>query len=164
MSIIPWKKAGFSFRPLKSRGTFLSLQEEMNRLFDNFFEGDQSPYSLLERSELSIPEPAVDISEDSKEYTLKVELPGLETKDINLKVGEGYIALKGEKKSSVEKKDTHYIRRETSQGSFQRTIYLPDLADPQKVKAHFKNGVLTISVPKREEAIQKEKKVLIEAA
>ena len=164
MSIIHWKKEDSSIRPFSSHRHLSSLQEQMNSLFDTFFDFGRERPSMLEGNSFPISLPAVDVAETSKEYALTVELPGLESKDIELKVGEGYITLQGEKKSETEEKDTHYIRRESSQGSFKRTIYLPELANSQGVKAQFKNGVLKISVPKREESLQKEKTVTIEAA
>ncbi len=83
---------------------------------------------------------------------LKAELPGVDPKDVEARVEEGTLYLKGERKFENEVKEENYHRIERSYGSFVRTFPLPSSVDPHKAKAEYKNGVLTLTLPKREEA------------
>ena len=151
MNIIPWKR---SSSPLRSSGSLFTLQDDMNRMFDSFFD-----WGFAENSTTSVP--AVDVSESDSDYMISAELPGMEAKDIELKVGEGYLTLRGEKKESHEEKDKTYVRRESRYGTFQRTISLPDIANCEECQAAFKNGVLKITVPKQPGSQQTERKIEI---
>jgi HSP20 family protein len=92
--------------------------------------------------------PAVNVSESEKEYQLTAELPGLDENDIELTLGNDSITLKGEKKNEYEDKGSSYYRMERSFGSFHRTIPLPEGVDIEHVDANFKQGVLTVTLPK----------------
>jgi len=96
--------------------------------------------------------PAVDLVESEDGFTLKADLPGVAKKDLELSVENNVLTIKGEKEGGKdEKKEKRFYRRETWSGSFRRTISLPQAADPGKVEAQLKNGVLTIQIGKREE-------------
>lgn len=95
--------------------------------------------------------PAIDVSEDESALRISAELPGLEKNDIQLEVKDGLLTLRGEKRHESETKEGNLLRRERSYGSFYRALSLPEAADASKVEATFKNGVLEIKVPKREE-------------
>lgn len=161
MKLIPWKRNFPSLSYIQPQSSESNLSGELPRLFNNFLRLDRELPATFEDRYYSYP--IADVSEDAKSYTLTVELPGLEVEDINLKVGEGYITLSGEKKRMADERKPHYIHRESSEENFQRTFYLPDLAASQEVKAHFKNGLLTIFAPKKEESLQSEKSILIES-
>jgi Molecular chaperone (small heat shock protein) len=94
--------------------------------------------------------PAVDVSEDEKEITVKAELPGLEAKDVELSLENNVLFIKGEKKFEGEEKKENYLRIERSYGSFVRSVPLPREVKSEKVKARFDKGVLTVSLPKAE--------------
>ena len=95
---------------------------------------------------------------------MKAELAGMQPEDVEVNVTDGFLTIKGEKKEEKEEKDENYLRRETSYGSFQRTIALPETANTEKAEATFRNGVLSIEVPKKAEAVQKPKKLQIKKA
>ena len=129
---------------------------EMDDLWNRFFE--EMP--LAERTAGWMP--AVDISEMDGYVQVKAELPGLEAKDIDVDVSGDILTLRGEKKMEEEKKEERYYCRERYAGSFQRSFQLPAGVEKEKVDAQFKNGVLTINIPKSAEA--KTKKIQIKTA
>ncbi|MCC6739384.1 MAG: Hsp20/alpha crystallin family protein [Planctomycetia bacterium] len=105
--------------------------------------------------------PALDISEDKGSLRITAELPGLDKKDIAIEVKEGILTIRGEKKMEEESKDRNYHRIERRYGSFYRALALPETVDTAKIEASFKNGVLTLAMPKREET--KPKTIAIKA-
>jgi HSP20 family protein len=98
----------------------------------------------------------VDIFEDDQAFVVKADLPGLEIKDIDLQIQENILTLKGERRMEKEVEKDRYLRIERSYGSFQRSFTLPNIVDPEKVKARFKDGVLEIRIPKLEKAKPKQ--------
>lgn len=122
----------------------LSLHREMNRLFDDAFRGFGVP--SLGGFEPSFAWPNVELGETEKEIRITAELPGLEEKDVELALEDGVLALRGEKRSEVDDKDRGYSER--SYGRFERRIGLPKGIEPDKASATFKNGVLTVTLPK----------------
>ncbi len=122
-----------------------SFFEEVEELFDRFF-GDYELEPVRERWGLFTPK--VDFTEDDKEYRITAELPGMNEKDIEVTMDEHSITIKGEKKEDKEDKGKNYYYRERRYGSFTRTIPLPEDVDVDKVEAKFKNGVLTLKLPK----------------
>jgi len=119
--------------------------ESLDQFVNDFWSKDEKlPQGLLS--------PAIDVSEDANTLRVTAELPGLEKKDIDLQVKNGILTLRGEKKIDEERKDRNYHRIERRYGSFYRALALPETVDTSKVDASFKNGVLTVSMPKREEA------------
>lgn len=126
------------------------LQREMDRVFEQFFRG--GPLSAFEgEMGRGFFAPVLDIAEEEKGYRIELELPGLEAKDVSIELEEGVLVVRGEKKLEREEKKDRYHRIERSYGQFQRVLDLPDDADPEKIAANFKNGVLTITLPKRAE-------------
>ena len=118
-----------------------NLREEINRLFQSPFEGRESEI-------FNTWSPALDLYEDKDNLVVKAELPGMERKDITLNLEKNVLTLKGERRFEKEAKDENYHRIERSYGSFHRSIALPAQVDDQKVDASFKNGVLTVVLPK----------------
>jgi HSP20 family protein len=106
--------------------------------------------------------PLVDISEDDKEYLIKAELPGLKKDDVHISVEKGVLTITGERKFEKEEKDRKHHRVERAYGSFVRTFIVPDDAEADKVAAQFKDGVLTIHIPKSEKAKPKQIEVRVE--
>lgn len=128
------------------------LQEEMNMLFDRFF----GRRSLLSDTGVF---PAVNVAEDDDNLYITAELPGINPQDIDLTVEEESVVIKGERKLEEEGEEVSYHRREREGGSFSRTITLPTRVVAEKASAEAKDGVLTLKLPKAEEA--KPKKIEI---
>ena len=110
------------------------------------------------REEITLPEwtPLADITEDDKEYLIKAELPEMKKEDVKVAVENGVLTISGERKFEKEEKKRKYHRVERGYGTFMRSFGLPDDADFNKVNAEFKNGVLTVHVPKSEHAKPKQ--------
>ena len=123
----------------------ISLQNEINRAFDGFFGFPPTLTGLMPEKAFM---PKVNVSESDKEITVSAELPGLEEKNIDVSLSRGILTIKGEKKTEKEEKKKNYYYMERSSGSFYREIPVPEGADGDKAKAAFKNGVLTVNIPK----------------
>lgn len=142
--------------------SLMSLQDDMNRLIQDFFgEESSSPVSWGEGFGRF---PSLDVVENDKGFKIKAELPGIDPENVELSVGEGCLTLKGQREQEKEEKGEDYLRHELSYGSFQRTVALPESADCDKADASFKNGILTVQVPKKETAMKKPKKLQIKKA
>lgn len=126
----------------------LSLHREMNRLFDNVFRGfGVPPLAGLDRA---AGWPHVELGETDREIRVTAELPGLDEKDVEITVEDGALTLRGEKRSEVDDKDRGYTER--SYGRFERRIGLPQGIDRDHAGATFRNGVLTVTLPKTDAA------------
>ena len=126
---------------------FAAMQERMNRLFGNVYLRDE------DTSFRGTWVPAVDIFEtENHDLVVRAELPGMSREDIEVTVENSTLVLKGEKKFDAEVKEENYRRIERTYGTFQRSFTLPNTVDTGKVSADFKNGVLTVTLPFREEA------------
>jgi HSP20 family protein len=123
--------------------TISGLRQEMERFFDRFFEPrwDELP-ALGEWT------PRLDVSETKDALVVKAEIPGVEQKDINVSLQDQTLTIKGEKQQEKEEKDERRHRVERSYGSFLRAVRLPVAVDADRVTATFKNGVLTVTLPK----------------
>ena len=108
--------------------------------------------------------PAVDVAETDKAYEITAELPGLEEKNIEVKLANGVLSIKGEKQEEKEEKQKDYYRRERSFGSFERSFQVPDHVDDDKIEASFKNGILSVTLPKSAEAQKQAKKIEVKGA
>jgi HSP20 family protein len=137
-----------------------SLQEEMNRLFEHFYKGSEVYLTNWDKG-LPGTVPAVNIIENGDSFRVEAELPGIPPESVDVSVSSGFLTIKGEKKEEKEEKDENYIRRESSYGSFCRQIALPETANSDKAEATFKNGILTVKMPKKAGAIQQTKKLQI---
>ena len=115
------------------------------------------------REEITLPDwtPLADITEDEKEYLIKAELPEMKKEDVKVTVENGVLTISGERKFEKEEKKRKYHRVERGYGTFMRSFALPDDADFSKVNAEFKNGVLTVHVPKSEQAKPKQIEVKV---
>ena len=123
------------------------LRNEMDRLWDDYFGPGRRALQPMEEAWL----PAVDVSETGDKITVKAEIPGMEAKDIEISMVGDTLTIKGEKKVEREEKEENYHMVERSYGSFSRAMKLPAVVDPDKVEATYKNGVLTVVLPKKEE-------------
>lgn len=124
---------------------FLSLQREIERLFDDFTRGFPSVVSSGGRQELM---PAMDVTETDTDIELTAELPGLEEKDVQINLADNVLTIRGEKKSERDEKTKDHHLVERSYGSFYRSLELPAGVDPDKIQASIAKGVLKVVVPK----------------
>jgi HSP20 family protein len=136
----------------------LSMQREINRMFDNFFRGDLFDGASLLPSTWS---PAADIAERENDYVVKVELPGVNKEDVRITLEDDTLTIRGEKKQEKETKDAGYRRLERSYGSFERSFALPTSVKVDNIDAAYKEGVLTITLPKAEDAKPKQIEVKV---
>ena len=161
--LIHWDRpSNVSIRQKNLGPSLVTLQEEMNRLFEHLYSGVQLHLTDWDKKAPAMP--AVNISESRGAFKVKVELAGMSPDDVDVEITDGYLTLKGEREEETKEEDENYLRQEMSYGSFYRTIALPETADCKKAEASFKNGVLTIAVPKKAEAIEKPKKLQIKKA
>ncbi|MGA1869637.1 MAG: Hsp20/alpha crystallin family protein [bacterium] len=159
--IIPRPKRDIA--PKREENIFLSLREEMDNLFERFFNRFSMMPSYFEDMDREFGDfsPKIDMKESDKEVKIFAELPGLNEKDLDISVSEHSLTIKGEKKKEVEDKKENYYRMERSYGSFYRTIALPEGVDTNKVDATYRKGVLNIIIPKTVKAIESRKKIEI---
>jgi HSP20 family protein len=157
--IIPWSNRGrdISARRADDMSPFLSLHREMNRLFDDMFRGFDAP--------LFSPDfdgrgswPAIEVNETDKEFRVTADLPGLDQKDIEVEYANGALILRGEKKSESVDESRRFSER--YYGRFERRIPVEDI-DQDNIQASFKNGVLTVTLPRSPAAQQKVKRITV---
>lgn len=128
------------------------LHREMDRAFEGFFRGDLVDSSPFYTEGWS---PAVDISETKDAYIVNAELPGIKKDDIKITMNGNVLTLRGDKKSESEKKDGTFNRIERSYGVFERSFSLPVSVESDAIEARYNDGVLTVTLPKKEEAKEK---------
>jgi HSP20 family protein len=129
------------------------LQEQVNRLFESDFRG------RTDESALTTWAPSVDIYETENELVLKADLPEVAEKDIDIHVANNMLTVRGERKFEQKVKEENYLRVERAYGSFSRSFSLPNTVDTEAIKAEYKNGVLTVVMPKRAESKPKQVKI-----
>lgn len=156
-NLIPWGRSNAASTPQSNDqgNPFLALHRQMDRLFDDFFRDFDAP--LMRSAWSSGGWPSIELSDGDKEVKVVAELPGLDEKDIDVTLREGILTLKGEKKG--ENNGTRYSER--WHGQFARSIDLGSDVDPDKVRASFDKGVLTITLEKRHEAQSSVKRIAI---
>jgi HSP20 family protein len=147
MAIVRWEP----FRDL------VTTQREFNRLFGETFKGLFGDEELSTRTWA----PPVDIFENENSLVLKADVPGVDPRDVEIKVENGMLYLHGERKFEKEVKEENYHRVERSYGSFARSFSLPSSIDAEKVTAEYKDGQLVLTMPKREEAKPKTIKISV---
>ena len=143
---------------------FGQFRSQFDRLFEDFFGDYDAPAGRGEGATVPAITPHLDVAESDKAYEIAVELPGVEEKDLDVSVSEGVLAIKGEKRSESEESEKNYHRVERSYGSFERRLTLPNEIDAEKIDAGFTNGVLTVTIPKAENAKEAVKKIAIKSA
>jgi len=128
---------------------FLPLQQEMHRVFNEFFRagtGEEAGWGLQTWT------PPVDIYETDDALVLKAELPGVSKDDVSIEIHQNTLILRGERQHEAEVKDAHYHRAERAYGPFQRSFVLPTMVDQEKVQATYRDGILELRLPKLETA------------
>jgi HSP20 family protein len=147
--LIPWGRQESRAPALfaaEERSPFWSLRRDIDRLFDDFF---QAPTAGFRRG-AAMQWPTVEVSQSENEIRVTAEVPGMSEKDVELLVEDGVLTLRGEKKSENEDKDRGYSER--YYGRFERRIALPAGVDEENAKADFRDGVLTVTLPRSAEA------------
>jgi len=131
----------------------ISLQEQVNRLFNDAFERQG------EESSLTAWAPAVDIYETEHELVVKADLPDVDPKDLDIRVENNVLTIRGERKFEKKVNEENYLRVERAYGSFARSFTLANSVNSDAIKADYQNGVLTLTIPKKEEAKPKQIKI-----
>ena len=152
---------------------FDNLQREIDRLFEDFRPANwHFPFShparslepAWQRREAWQIAPAMDLAEKDGEYEITAELPGMDEKNVEIKLTNGTLTIKGEKSEEKEEKDKEYFLSERRYGSFRRSFQVPEGVDASKIEATFAKGVLTVKLPKTTEASKQAKKINVKAA
>jgi HSP20 family protein len=159
-NLVPWSRSDRERSPAIRAGSVdpvTSLHREVNRLFDDMFRSIDDARLWGGRGAW----PSVDVEETDKEYQVTAELPGLEERDVEVLLQDGLLTVRGEKKLETESRNRSYSER--FHGRFERQITLDRDVDESAVKANFKNGVLTVTVPKNARAIERRKRIPINA-
>jgi HSP20 family protein len=136
------------------RGT-TTLQDQINRLFNDAFE------RTGQESNLTAWAPAVDIYENEHELVVKADLPDIDSKDLDIRVENNILTIRGERRFEKKVNEDQYLRVERAYGSFSRSFSLANTVNADGIKADYQNGVLTLNIPKREEAKPKQIKVSV---
>jgi HSP20 family protein len=147
MALIRWE-------PVRELNT---IQNEMNRLFNTFFEAPTAPGNGPAQTRRWIP--AMDLVESDNDFLLRADLPGLGEEDVNIELEDNILTISGERKAEHEERKEGYYRVERSSGTFSRSLTLPEGVNPDGVRASFDRGVLEVRIPKPEE--RKPRKVAI---
>ena len=142
------------YLPERHYAPMLQVHRDIDRIFDSFFRGFDLPFPASMRpfevfGEGGLLKPRADLSATDTEYQLTVEIPGVSEKDVSLDITGDTMTIRGEKRQEKEEKDKDYYRIERSYGSFQRVLSLPDDVDQDHITASFKNGVLTVTMPRQ---------------
>ena len=163
--LIPWgRNAQTTPSPYREEADpFMTLHREMNRLFDDVFRGfDITPFSSFGGTGRMGGWPSVEVSETDKDVRVSAELPGLDEKDVEVLLGDGVLTIRGEKRSEVEDKGRAFSER--VYGRFERRIPLAWEVEEDKIQASFKNGVLSVTLPKSAQAEAQMRRIAINAS
>ena len=134
-------------------GRTTSLEDQVNRLFRDVFERN------TEQSSLTAWAPSVDIYESAHELVVKADLPEVDPQDVDIRVENNILTIRGERKFEKKVNEENYLRVERAYGSFARSFTLANTVNSEAIKADYQNGVLTLSIPKKEEAKPKQIRV-----
>ena len=146
---------------LRSTGFFSDFERSIDDLFGRFLEGSVMPIGIAGTE--GTFSPRMDIKETKGTLTVTAELPGMDQKEIDVSVHDGVLTISGEKKVGKEEKGTDYHYIERSYGCFSRSFSLPDTVETEKIGAAYKDGVLTVTLPKTAKAMEQSKKIPITA-
>jgi len=160
-TLLKWKKGN----PLAehSQHPFLNLQNEVDKAFRDFYDmfGSSRGWEQFENLNLM---PSMDVVEDKDHFTIQMEMPGMDEKDISVSFNDNILTITGEKSSSKKNDNKKYISREISYGKYERSLSLPSTVDIDKAKASFKKGMLWVELPKKSEAKGKSRDIKVEQA
>lgn len=151
MNLVKWNP----FRELED------VSNRLNSIFGRFPAKAESDQEMLVMSDWT---PSVDISETDTAYLVKGEIPGVKKEDIKVTIEDGMITMRGERKQEKEEKNEKFHRIERSYGNFMRSFRIPDDADESAVKAEFKDGMISVTLPKSEKAKSKSKEIEVKVS
>jgi HSP20 family protein len=159
--LIPWGRNQQTPSRYREEGDpFMTLHREMNRLFDDVFRGfDMAPFGSLGGMGRMASWPTVEVIETDHEVRVSAELPGMDQNDVEVLMNDGVLTIRGEKKSEVEDKERAFSER--YYGRFERRLPLAWEVEEDKVNASFKNGVLTVTMPKSPKSSAQVKRIAI---
>lgn len=160
--LMPWRRQRKELMQAGDEDAFQSLQRGISNLFDDFARRMQLNGEWLPFGGGGFT-PRVDVSEDEHAVTVVADIPGMDEKEIDVSLSGNLLTLKGEKKHESEKREGDYYRSERAFGAFRRVIQLPCEVDPERVEAKFKNGVLSVTLPKSAAAQEQRHKITIKA-
>lgn len=133
--------------------SLVRFSNQMPSVFDRFFENDMFDWSNRNYSNTNTTLPAVNIKEDEDGFEVEMSAPGLDKKDFKIELNKSVLTISSEKKAENETKEgQQFTRREFSYQSFSRSFTLPETVEGEKIKAKYENGILSVSIPKKEEA------------
>ncbi len=167
--IVPVKRESAKEQSGAPDNPLQQFHNEIDRLFDRAFSGFGLPslgfdQPLFPRLADGMLKPTLDLGASDKEYTITVEIPGVDEKDVSLEIVNDTLTIRGEKKHEKEEKEKDYYRMERSYGTFQRVLSLPEDANQDDVKATFKKGVLTVTLPRKALPESKVKQIKVKSA
>ncbi|MEO3385388.1 Hsp20/alpha crystallin family protein [Mesorhizobium sp. CAU 1741] len=161
--LIPWRGSAREVAPQAApMDPMRALQLDVDRAFDHFWRMVPSPFTTLAR----LPQAdavRVDVHDTGTEVSVSAELPGMSDADVDVSISDGMLTIRGEKKSDRESEEDGVFVRERLYGAIERTVPLPDGVDPDAAKATFRNGVLTIAIPKSAEFQASTKRIPVQA-
>ncbi len=134
-----------------------SIFDDMDKMINNVFENDWN-FPVRSKTNWST---AVDVKESGNSFTLTADIPGLTKKEVKVNITDGILSISGERKFEDEKESGNYHYRERRYGSFSRTFNLPETVNEEDISASFKNGILSIELPKHEVVLPKEREIKI---
>lgn len=171
-SLLPFFSRNWSLsRSNEDTDPFMGFRREMNRVFDDAFRGFGRGFGMpsllgpafgFGRMPMGTLMPQIDVSESEHEIQVTAELPGIDEKDVEVILADDMLTIRGEKKAEHEQKDRDYHLMERSHGTFSRSLPLPFAADPSQVKAAFKSGVLTVTIQKPKEVLEKQHRIEVQ--
>jgi len=126
--------------PIRRRGSYFPMASAFDKFFDNFLEED--------KAEENVRRMAIDLVENEKDYKVKADLPGISKKDVSISIDNNSLIIEANREEEKEEKKGSYYRCERYSGNYKRSIALTEQCDANSIKAEFKNGVLTITIPK----------------
>lgn len=155
--LMPWSHRSGTPARGEEENPFVALQQSINRVFEDFWRRFEEPGAGF--GAISLSSPRTDVAETDKEIEVTMELPGLDEKDIELTVTGDMLTVKGEKKQERKEEQKGWHLSERAYGSFYRSIPLPPGIETDKATAEFKKGVLTVRLPKSEQAQRQRKRI-----
>ena len=174
--LVPWGRDKYETRERNRRTgrslmtrnddgySVMSLQQELNDVFDRFFERFERPFMDRSFSFAGFSQPSVDITESDKQIKITVDLPGMDEDDIDVSLTGDVLTIRGERRNEREEDEKGYFLHERSYGAFYRTIPLPPGIETDRAKAEFKKGILRITMPKAANAKDLTKRIEVKAA